>query len=246
MSSVCIIVPCFNEASRLPVGTFLAFQQQHPDISFCFVDDGSQDATADVLKQLQARNQAQTEVLILDRNQGKAGAVRAGMLHMTHDSRGAFDYLGYLDADLATPLPAIWDLSAQLDQHPQREMVMGSRIKYLGVDIRRNNFRHYVGRIIATAISNLLKLAVYDTQCGAKLFRRVVVPDLFRATFISPWLFDVEILARQIQRHGRAGLDKYVVEVPLRQWVEQDESRVKLSYFFRMWGELYRIYQAYR
>ncbi|SOD79528.1 glycosyltransferase [Spirosoma fluviale] len=243
MSSVCIIVPCYNEATRLPVDAFLSYVQQTENVNFCFVDDGSTDATQTVLTAMKARYPDCIDALILPQNQGKAGAVRAGMLHCASQS---FDYLGFLDADLATPLTAITDLAAVLDANRALDMVMGSRIKFLGVDIRRDPFRHYVGRVIATIISNILRLPVYDSQCGAKLFRRATVTGLFEESFISPWLFDVELLARLIRKHGRPEVLAHVAEYPLRQWIEQSDSRISSGYVFKMWYELFRIYQTYR
>ncbi len=239
-----IIVPCYNEATRLPVAEFEAYWQARPDVRFCFVDDGSTDPTRPLLERLQATYPQQVEALILPQNRGKAGAVRAGMLHMA--SVSSVVYLGFLDADLATPLSAIGDLETRIAAEPTLELVMGSRIKFLGTDIRRNPFRHYAGRVIATLISNILRLGVYDTQCGAKLFRREVVPGLFSESFLSPWLFDVELLARLIRQHGREGLAGRVAEMPLRQWVEKDDSRIQVSYYFKLWYELYRISRAYK
>ncbi|RYF76530.1 MAG: glycosyltransferase, partial [Cytophagaceae bacterium] len=219
-----------------------AYQQTHPDVSFCFVNDGSRDRTADVLAELQQRNPTRMDVLNLAQNQGKAGAVRAGMLHSAQQGHL---YLGYFDADLATPLAAIDDLRLVLDKHPDCVFVMGSRIKHLGVNIQRDAFRHYVGRIIATIISLILKLPVYDTQCGAKLLRNNVVPIVFRDVFISPWLFDVELIARLVGHFGRPNLAGKLLEEPLQEWIEQADSRLSSSYIFRMWTEMYRIYRTY-
>jgi glycosyltransferase involved in cell wall biosynthesis len=238
-----MIIPCYNEATRLPADAFITYLQQNKMVRLCFVNDGSRDNTHTVLESLHQQLPAQIDVLNLAQNLGKAGAVRAGMLHCASQP---VDYLGYLDADLATPLDAIGDLQSALDQHPPRDFVMGSRIMFLGADIRRNAFRHYVGRVIATFISNILKLPVYDTQCGAKMLRRSVAPRLFNEPFISPWLFDVELLARLIRQHGRVNIPHHVAEVPLRQWIEQSDSRISSSYVFKMWFELYRIHQTYR
>ena len=241
----CIIIPCYNEATRLPVAAFETYWQQYPGVRFCFVDDGSTDQTRALLERLQTTHPNQVEALILPQNKGKAGAVRAGMLHVVQSKQGV-DYLGFLDADLATPLSAIQDLENRISAQPALDLVMGSRIKYLGTDIRRRAFRHYAGRVIATLISTILKLGVYDTQCGAKLFRRAVVEDLFTEPFLSPWLFDVELLARLIRQHGREDIQQHVAEMPLRQWIEMDDSRIKLSYYFKLWYELYRISRAYK
>lgn len=239
---VCIIIPCYNEADRLPGNAFLTYQQTHPEVSFCFVNDGSRDGTAGVLGRLQRQNPEQIDVLNLDRNQGKAGAVRAGMLH---SAQRGHQYLGYFDADLATPLAAIDDLRRVLDRHPDCVFVMGSRIKHLGVNIKRKAFRHYVGRVIATFIALILRLPVYDTQCGAKMLRNGVVSTVFRDAFISPWLFDVELLARLVGHFGRPNLPGKLLEEPLREWIEQADSRISPTYVFRMWIELYRIYRTY-
>jgi len=243
MSSVCIIVPCYNEETRLPVDVFLAYVRRVQGVHFCFVDDGSTDRTKVVLEQLQAQQPDRIEALILPRNLGKAGAVRAGMLHSASQS---FDYLGFFDADLATPLDAIADLTAVLDKNPALDLVMGSRIQHLGANIQRKLYRHYTGRVVATFISVVLKLPVYDTQCGAKVFRNRAVSALFGEAFISPWLFDVELLARLIRQYGRAGVLSRVVEQPLREWIEQSGSRISSSYVFKMWYELYRIHQTYK
>jgi len=245
MPTVCVIVPCYNESNRLPADAFVGYLSNHTDVSFCFVNDGSTDQTQAVLTQLQARCSNQITVLNMPQNAGKASAVRAGMLHCAQTTP-MFNYLGYFDADLATPLDAIGDLSAVLDQMPALDLVMGSRIKYLGTDIRRDTFRHYAGRIVATFISNILKLPVYDSQCGAKLFRHQAVVPLFQEPFISPWLFDVELLARLIRQHGRGPVLTRVAERPLRQWIEMDGSRIRPSYYVKLWYELYRIRQTYR
>ena len=238
-----MIIPCYNEANRLPTDAFISYLNRVSSVQLCFVNDGSHDDTQAVLDGLQRQYPDKIKVLSLPNNQGKAGAVRAGMLHCSDQP---FDYLGYLDADLATPLDAIGDLQTVLDQNPMLDMVMGSRIKFLGADIQRDAFRHYVGRVIATFISNILKLPVYDTQCGAKLFRRGVVTGLFSEPFLSPWLFDVEILARLIRQYGRLTIPVHAAEVPLKQWIEKSDSRISPTYMFRMWYELYRIHQTYR
>ena len=76
--------------------------------------------------------------------------------------------------------------------------------------------------------------------------RREVVSNVFRDAFISPWLFDVELLARLVGLFGRPNLAGKLLEKPLQEWIEQADSRISPTYMFRMWVELYRIHRTYQ
>lgn len=240
-----IVIPCFNEAARLRADAFLAFASDHPDVHFVFVDDGSTDGTLAALRTLSSHSTACT-VEALPHNKGKAEAVRAGMNRAF--SEGA-SYAGYWDADLATPLDEIPAFIDELDSHPTLELLLGSRVKLLGRSIERRPSRHYLGRVSATAISIALGLPIYDTQCGAKLFR--ATPEckaLFEKPFESHWIFDVEILARMLEiRRGRVQgrPEDAIREIPVWTWRDVPGSKVKPLDFFKSMVELGRIWQRY-
>lgn len=246
MASTVIVVPCYNEGSRLAADQFRAFMGRHQGVRFLFVNDGSTDNTLAVLHHLRDQAHARVGVLDLPRNQGKAEAVRQGCLAAFEEGAAR---IGYWDADLATPLQAIPDFLEVLASHPEAQLVCGARVQLLGRSIRRSRVRHYLGRLFATGASWTLGLAVYDTQCGAKLFR---ASPLMRAVFSHPfrtrWLFDVEILARLVAA-GRSGAfapaAEIVHELPLHQWHDIPGSKVKAADFPKALLELAGIYREY-
>jgi glycosyltransferase involved in cell wall biosynthesis len=192
-----LVVPCYNEAERLDAPEFLRFAATHPTVRLLMIDDGSVDATPDILARMCTAAPDSIEALRKPSRSGKAEAVRTGIL--AGIERGAA-LVGFLDADLSTPLRAIDDFLAVLRGRPALEFVLGSRVMLLGRDVRRKPTRHYLGRVFATAASHALDLPVYDTQCGAKVLRvDGATATLFRQPFRSPWIFDVELIARYLR-----------------------------------------------
>jgi dolichyl-phosphate beta-glucosyltransferase len=247
MGKSIIVVPCYNEAKRLHVDAFRDYLRTHPDTSFLFVDDGSKDATLEVLNRLKATAPDQIGVHPLAQNSGKAEAVRQGLLHIVRNRQ--CDYTGYWDADLATPLEAIDDLQAILENQPAIQLVMGSRVRLLGREIQRKAARHYLGRVFATFASMTLRLAVYDTQCGAKLLR--VTPQLesiLTEPFSSKWIFDVELIARfsQTYKIPAAGDPQWIYEFPLNRWEDIAGSKLKSTDFLKAAMDLLEIRRRYK
>ena len=245
MAIASIIVPCYNEEKRLDLASFREFKSSPHTITFLFVNDGSTDQTLQVLQSLNASDPVKFAVLNLTQNQGKAEAVRQGLLAAA-GSRP--DYVGFWDADLATPLDAIAEFIELAESRPELEMIIGSRVKLLGRHIERRLSRHYLGRFFATAASAVLGLAVYDTQCGAKLFRASSAISFFQQPFCSRWIFDVEIIARLIQ--GRRGKEfpqpeQVIYEFPLTAWKDIPGSKLRYSDFIRAAWELFRIRNRY-
>ncbi len=238
-----IVVPCYNEELRLPVDQFQRFFCESP-VRFVFVDDGSRDKTLDRLESLRQGREDRVFVLRLPANRGKAEAVRAGINFALDQD---VEYAGFWDADLATPLEAIPQFMAVFAAKPDLDMVFGSRVKLLGRQVRRRTGRHYLGRIFATVVSVLLRLPIYDTQCGAKIFR--VGPETRRLTaepFGTRWVFDVELLARYIRRLGSPQLAAgRIYEFPLDCWEDVGGSKVKPLDFFTAFRDVLVIYWKY-
>jgi glycosyltransferase involved in cell wall biosynthesis len=245
-SSVAIVIPCYNEAHRLRVSEYKAYVAAEPSHRFVFVNDGSNDATLQVLQDLHHNFPQQCSYVDLPRNVGKAEAVRQGLLAAFETNP---DFAGYWDADLATPLETIPAFCHLLESRPDIDMIFAARVRLLGRAIARSPVRHYLGRVFATAASLTLGLPMYDTQCGAKLFRvSPLVCSLFQQPFLTRWLFDVEIIARLIQvcqRDRRRSPKDLIYEFPLQTWTDVAGSKVKPVDFFKSFYDLTRIYWTY-
>jgi glycosyltransferase involved in cell wall biosynthesis len=240
----CIIVPCYNEAKRLNTDKIIQYSTDNPGIDFLFVNDGSTDNTLNILKELCdcANNISYLE---LSQNSGKAEAVRSGFIQAMQNN---YSYLGYFDADLSTPLDQIDRLKRVLDNEEGIEIAIGSRVKMLGYDIDRKLVRHLAGRIFATVASIALKLPIYDTQCGAKLFiNNSRLKILFSDKFIGRWTLDAEIIRRHmilVSLEGDSG--HRIEEVPLKTWKHIPGSKVNPADFMVSTIGMLNIANRYR
>lgn len=239
---LCLIIPCYNEEKRLDRKAFEHYFKQHPEVAFLFVNDGSKDKTLPLLQEL-AGSFSQVSYLDLAQNAGKAQAVRAGVLQAVEQGH---THVGYLDADLATPLQEIGHLMNGLLSKKQFKMVMGSRLKRLGAQIERKFSRHLLGRVFATFASLSLDLKVYDTQCGAKLFESTVAGEIFKQPFLSYWIFDVELLFRLKLTQEFARNPDCILELPLNVWQDKAGSKLRAFDFFKAPWELLQMLFRYR
>lgn len=240
----CIVVPCYNEEDRLNLDLFETYLQQHPEICFAFINDGSKDKTLELIQAFSARLPQQVRAVDLSQNSGKAEAVRQGMLAALEWKD--FEYIGFWDADLATPLSQIELLLRNIQKRPGHLMVLGSRIPRLGSKVKRNPKRRFFGRLFANIISLMMGVKIQDTQCGAKIFDSTVVAELFEQGFITKWFFDVELLVRLSKKDGGTDLQKVALEVSLEHWEEVDGSKISFSTFLKVPLDLWRIYRNYR
>ena len=240
MARIAVIVPCYNEAERLDAEAFRTFALPGHHVDFLFVDDGSRDGTLAKLESIPAGR-----VHRLERNFGKAEAVRRGVLAALADEP---DYVAYWDADLSAPLSELGAFVALCESRPDIDVVIGSRVKLMGRTIERLAWRHYLGRFGATLVSLTLDLPVYDTQCGAKLFRATdLLARVFAEPFVTRWVFDVEILARflTMDPEGRAHAAASIYERPLDRWTFAPGSKVKPGDFGRALVDLATIKRRY-
>jgi glycosyltransferase involved in cell wall biosynthesis len=238
-----IIIPCFNEAERITVSKFVSFLQEQPSVMIVFANDGSTDKTAEILNEIRNIDPGRVFIHNLEKNKGKAEAIREGVMFCISKNLRP-ERIAYLDADGSTSLEECCSISQNVNNIIV--FAFGSRILKIDNNITRKFYRHLVGRVLATLISAQLRIHVYDTQCGCKVFDAELAEKLFQEQFISKWLFDVEIFHRLIRIYGTEKMQNICMEIPLKNWIDTADSRVRFSYFFRIWIDLLMIKRRYR
>lgn len=200
-----VIVPAYNEESRLPLMMDEALeyltnrQKVNPNFHYeiIVVDDGSTDSTSKVALDYSERyGSNQVRVLTQVKNRGKGGAVKMGML------RGRGRLLMFADADGATKFSDIQKLEESLQKQTSQEkledemvIVCGSRAHLEEESIaQRSIIRTFLMYGFHFLVWFLCVHGIRDTQCGFKLFTRSAARLLFCNLHIHRWAFDVELL----------------------------------------------------
>jgi len=239
MPKTTIVIPCYNEESRIPVQDYRKFLFNN-SINIRFVNDGSTDRTILVLEGLKSEFPSQVNILNLPKNAGKAEAVRRGVLAAEELEKN--DIIGFMDADLSTPFEEINYFLREFG-NARIQFVFGSRFSRIGARIKRFHHRHYFGRIIATLVSLYLHIPIYDSQCGAKFFHVGFARKLFMDPFVSRWLFDVEIFRRIALSNLK--VEECSLELPLHTWIEKGGSKISFRDYLRLPVEFYKIFRHY-
>lgn len=241
-ATLCIVVPVFNEERRLPallerletVGDEVVSSAGLRLEQVVVVDDGSTDATADLLDGFAGLEGGRFRAIHFARNLGKGAAVREGML-------AAESELALMtDVDLSTPLEDLAKLVAELDAGA--DIAIGSRaMSGSQVLVRQPIYRELMGKAFNVGVRILTRVPWRDTQCGFKLFRLDRTRRLFELQRVEGFAFDVELLVTA----RRLGLT--IAEVPVR-WVNSEDTRVGLfaSSTRMAWDVLWIAYRARR
>jgi dolichyl-phosphate beta-glucosyltransferase len=210
-TSLSLVVPAFNEGSRLSDGLDRLMESISPnDTEIIVVDDGSSDNTADIARR-KLKEWTQSCVISLGHNRGKGAAVKTGVIR----ARGSV--IGFIDADMATDPK---DLSYLLRAIEHSHVAVGSRAHEASLVTERGIHREVMNRTFGTLVSSMTHLPYMDTQCGFKAFRGPVAKLLVHGTQVDRFAFDVEML----DLAARMGLR--IEQVPVR-WTDIAGSHVR-------------------
>lgn len=182
-----IIIPAYNEESRLPdtLEQILRFQQSQPyEIDVWVIENGSRDRTFEIAQSF-ANAHPGFHVVHADQS-GKGWAVRRGML----TASGAYRFM--CDADLSMPIDEVTRFLPPFIPAPV--ISIGSREAEGAIRYNEPPYRHIGGRLVNWLIRLFALPGLQDTQCGFKCFRADVAEDLFNCQTLPGWSFDIEIL----------------------------------------------------
>lgn len=212
-----VVVPAYNEATRLPATLRTLREYLAGDgvggegYEVIVVDDGSVDATAPRALEA-AQGWPQLRILRGDANRGKGWAVRSGMLAARGDVRL------FTDADLSTPIEELANLRRRLGGRTQ--VVIASRaLPDSDIQVHQPRHREAMGRGYNRLLQWLVLPGLWDTQCGFKLFTAEAAVACFEPLRTPGFGFDAEVLLRA----RRLGYD--VAEVGVS-WHHAENSRV--------------------
>ena len=201
-----LVLPAFREADRIAptlerirheLGPLVGDRRE--ELEVVVVDDGSDDGTAEAAEAAGA-----DRVVRMERNSGKGAAVRAGVRAATGST------IAFTDADLAYGPAQVAELLVLVEAG--YDMVVGSR-RHTDTRtlVRAGRLREAGGRLVNLATHALLLGQYRDTQCGLKAFRADVARDLFNASTLDGFAFDVELF--HLAERWRLSLAEVPVEV---------------------------------
>lgn len=207
-----VVVPCFNEAPRLPASlrTAGSYLQGRVTFELILVDDGSSDGTQNLIEEAAAAHEY-VHGVTLPVNRGKGRALAEGIAR----SRG--DLVLISDADFSTPIEELPRLEQAIAAGA--DIAIGSRAKRGAREVDQPLHRRLMGKGFNLFVQGILLPGIWDTQCGFKLFRGDVARELFEQLSTDGFAYDVEVLLLA-RRSGYR-----IKEVPVR-WINSTSTSV--------------------
>jgi dolichyl-phosphate beta-glucosyltransferase len=209
-----IVIPAYNEAARIPAtldAVVACIRSRGWSAEVIVVDDGSRDATAEVVRAF-AAGAPEVRLLQNSGNRGKGFSVRNGLL------RALGEIVMFTDADLSAPIEEAERLFAAIAQGA--DIAIGSRwLERSRQTIRQPFYRRFFGRCFNGVTRAVMGLSFADTQCGFKAFTRAAAQTVSQLQTIDRWGFDPEILFIALKRGYR------IEEVPVS-WAHDERTRI--------------------
>lgn len=242
-----VIVPAYNEEHNVGKDKmskmFEYLESRDYEYEVIFVDDGSNDKTAELLEDMTKKH---NNVRVISKShQGKANTVMAGMLAARGENRL------FTDFDQSTPITEIEKMLPF--RAMEYDVVIGSREVKGAKRDEEPWYRHLMGKVFNMTVKIFTIRGIQDTQCGFKMMSAKAAEELFsrlrvtnkKTKYAFTGAFDVELLFIA-QKMGYR-----IAEVPVH-WHHEDTERVNpirdsIQMFFQVLNiRLYDLFKGYR
>lgn len=237
MNKVLLIVPCYNEEKRFNIHYWKEISDGLGNVNFLFVDDGSTDNTFMKIEELSTQTNCFFQKI--EKNSGKGKTLKNAFSSAVKEN---YEIIGFIDSDGAFKLndiKRIVILAEQLITKKDFEAVFSSRINLAGRNIKRKKSRHYISRAIYTIINLIIKIPLYDTQSGFKLYENSLEwRKVFKEEFKTRWFFDIETLTLFRKLHNR---NPRTWEEPLDNWSDVPGSSLSKGNTLRILRDIFII-----
>ena len=188
MTELTIVMPCYNEGTRIYRNIIeLATQVEKFCDSFriIVVNDGSTDDTEQEIQRAKLAD-SRVGVISYPQNRGKGFAVRRGMLSAKSE------YVAFIDADLELPPHLLEGFLKEAEDGA--DIVIGSKM-HPDSQVEYPFMRKVMSTGYYWFLKALFGLKLKDTQTGIKLFRTTSVQPILKVMRTSRFSFDIELLA---------------------------------------------------
>ncbi len=247
-----LVVPFFNESERINNHFF----QSILDLNIhhlIFVDDGSSDKSFEIISHILGDDE---RIMFLrnERNLGKSEALRLGFLKsldlqcnliITSDADGAVMF-----EDIRESLElAVSEIVSSPSKSIDPLIVSGARVRLSGWSIERSTFRQWIGRVIATLVSLISRVEMYDPQSPLRVY--LIDIELFKKSlerkFSTRWFSEVELILRLSNCAPEFNCsDLRIYEFPMKFFKDIDGGNLSYRKFPLVLKELYLLRKATR
>jgi len=220
---VSIVVPCYNEENRIKpfLTSLIQFSKDNlKSYEIIVVNDGSKDKTLDVLKEFSK----DIKLISYEKNKGKGGAVREGVLSSIGEK------VLFIDADGSIQPDEMPKMLEKLDSY---DVVVGDRASK-DSDVNAIALRNITGKLFNFYVNVLFGYKTWDNLCGFKGFKKEIAKDLFTDLIAYGWIFDVELFYKIHKKNYT------LYKLPIK-WVHKGDSKIKLLDPFKMFFQLIKL-----
>ncbi|HIH14728.1 MAG: glycosyl transferase family protein [archaeon GW2011_AR17] len=228
MGELSIVIPAFNEEKSLEYSLQKIIdygEKNFSDYEILVINDGSQDATADIAEKFKAKK---VKLIQNPKNMGKGFSVKLGMIN------AKYDLILFTDADLATPIEELPKFLKSIEEG--YDIAIASRsIEGANIEVAQTKYRQVLGKAFPILVQNMVLKDFKDTQCGFKVFKKEAARKIFPRQTLQRWAFDVEIL------YIAKKLGYKIKEIPVT-WIDKGNSKLSpMKDSFKMFYEITKI-----